>query len=246
MADFSRKTMKIKKMSAHEQVYNGIKDAIVNQQWVADDKLPPETELAEIFGVNRLTVRMALQRLNAFGIVETRVGDGTYVKAFSFHNYINAVSEFYMTPELLDNVCDFRKLIEIECARLAIEKATENELSELEELCNSFEDLKKEIDQNYNAETLSELAQMDLEFHYKICKMSHNELYVYAFSVARESIYQYLLIIFNKRVEAWKEKHISIVDGDFRHNSICQAIRNKDFETCKKLYLDMIDHTVDL
>ena len=246
MAGLLNETLKIKKMNAHEQVYNSIKDLIINQQWAIGDKLPPETELADIYGVNRLTVRMALQKLNAFGIVETRVGDGTYVKEFNFNNYVNEVSEFYMRPELLENVCDFRKLIEIECARLAIEKATQAELDELRVLCENYENVKKEVDRSYNADTLSRLAQMDLEFHYKICKMSHNELYVYSFTVARESIYQYLLLILNQRVEGWKKKHISVIEGDYRHYAIYQAIVNKDFDTCKKIYLDMVDHNIDL
>lgn len=246
MGDFSKITMKIEKIPAHKQVYNGIKDAIINQQWIVGDKLPSESELAEIFGVNRLTVRMALQKLNVLGIVETRGGDGTYVREFNFNSYVSEVSEFYMRPELLDNVCDFRKLLEIECARLAIEKATEQELFELGELCRQYDELKRNADKDFNSETLSDLAQIDLEFHYKICKMSHNELYAYAFSVARESIYQYLLLILNKRLEGFKKKHISIIEGDFLHRTIYHAIVNKDFEACKKAYLDMVDHNVDL
>lgn len=47
---------------------------------------PSESDLADLFGVNRLTVRLALQKLNTLGILDTRVGDGTYVCAFVLKN----------------------------------------------------------------------------------------------------------------------------------------------------------------
>ena len=75
---------KVKTISANEQVYEYIKDAIINGEWKEGEKIPSETKLAETFEVNRLTVRMALKRLTALGVLETRTGDGTYVKGFRF------------------------------------------------------------------------------------------------------------------------------------------------------------------
>ena len=39
--------------------------------------------MVNLYGVNRMTVRMALKKLNALGIIETRVGDESYIKDFS-------------------------------------------------------------------------------------------------------------------------------------------------------------------
>ena len=41
------------------------KQDIADGVWKTGDKIPSEGELAEIFGVNRLSVRMALQKLSA-------------------------------------------------------------------------------------------------------------------------------------------------------------------------------------
>lgn len=246
MEQFDLDNLKIKKKAMHEQVYEQMKDAIVKERWSVGERLPSEPTLAAAFGVNRLTVRMALQKLNALGIVETRIGDGTYVKAFDFSGFFREVSQFYMRPELLEDVCDFRKLIEIECVRLAIERATPGELEELDACCRAYEAQCKTVEQNYNMTTLSELAEKDLEFHYKICQLSHNELYAYAFSVARESIYQYLLIILKQRVEGWKRRSESAVVNDGRHRRIYECIVDKDFETCRKVYTEVVDHNVEL
>lgn len=246
MSEMLNNSMKIKKINAYDQVYYGIKNAIIDKTWKVNEKLPSETELAKMFGVNRMTIRAALQKLNMLSIVETKVGDGTYVKEFDFSDYINEVTELYMKPKLLEDVCDFRKLIEVECAKLAIERSTEQELNELDDICTEFEKLKKQVDPKFDVKDLPKLAKMDLKFHKKICEMSHNEIYLQCFMVAEEPIYQYLMLILNKRVDGWKKKSISILDGDYRHRAIYQAIRNKDYETCRKYYLDMIDHNIEL
>ncbi len=242
--------MKIKKTSLPDEVCNRIKENISNGQWKIYDKIPSEGELSEIFGVNRLTVRMALQKLNTLGIVETRVGEGTYVKNFSFSKYITEVSEFYMRPELLEDVCEFRKLLEIECARLAIERATPEEIEQLNEITNKYDHIRSEIYQcqDWDSRLFKDLVDVDLEFHHKIVKMSKNSLYSYSFTVAKESIYQYLLIIVKQRLDRSisKRKTKTIANGTDLHRIIYKSIVTKDFETCKKAYLDMVDHHVDL
>ena len=70
---------KISRASIGDQVYQQMKDQIVNGEWKAGDRLPSENELAEQFGVSRVTVRGALQKLAALGLIETKLGDGSYV-----------------------------------------------------------------------------------------------------------------------------------------------------------------------
>ena len=54
--------MKIVKVSIVDQVCDAVKKDIMNGTWKAGEKIPSESELAEQFGVNRLSVRMALHR----------------------------------------------------------------------------------------------------------------------------------------------------------------------------------------
>ncbi len=238
--------IKVKKTPAYEQVYSYMLTAIHEKKWDVGQKIPPETELAETFGVNRLTVRMALQKLSALGLLESRVGDGTYVKEFSFQDYVSKVTDFYMNPELLHQVCTFRKAVETECSRLAILYATPEELSELGTICEEYDELKKKVSDSWEESYFSELAKKDLEFHYKICLLSHNQLFIYAFDVAKEAIYQYLLVLLNKRIEGWIKRYSSFSEVNDLHRVIYRAIMEKDFEACKKAYLDMVDFEVDL
>lgn len=56
-----------------------LRDALASGKWKAGEALPPERELADRFKVSRLTLRKALERLEAQGLVQRRQGSGTYV-----------------------------------------------------------------------------------------------------------------------------------------------------------------------
>ncbi|WP_207261371.1 GntR family transcriptional regulator [Desulfovibrio sp. Huiquan2017] len=236
---------KIQKPTIYQLVYEQIKNAIIRGDWAVGDRLPSEQALAKTFGVNRLSVRLALQKLNTLGVLETKIGDGTYVKKFDMSQYLGEVSIFFSRPELLDDVADFRKLIETECCRLAIQKATEAEVGELERICREYSRQCAVLKGNYSEENLAELARTDLKFHSTICEFSHNELYFNAYTVAKDIIYRYLIIILRKRIENWKQRDDDTID-DRRHYGIYRAIKEKDFKTCKKILQKIVDHKIEL
>ena len=68
------KSLQIKKQSTSDIVCDYIKENFLNGHWGCNQKLPSESELAQLFGVNRSTVRTALQKLSVLGFIETRVG----------------------------------------------------------------------------------------------------------------------------------------------------------------------------
>jgi len=66
--------------SAKDDVAQQIMAAIGDGRLSADEKLPSERQLAELFAVSRPTVREAMQELSALGLVEVRRGLGTFVR----------------------------------------------------------------------------------------------------------------------------------------------------------------------
>ena len=120
---------KITKKSAADLVCEKMKELIINKTWTAGEKIPTEMELSHNFGVNRLTVRIALQRLNTLGLLDIRVGDGTYIKKFDLSSQISELAEFYISKETLNNVGEYRKVLEIGCLEAIIERYTEEELA---------------------------------------------------------------------------------------------------------------------
>lgn len=61
------------------QLANVLRDQIITGQLVPGDRLPTEAELVEAYGVSRVTVRQALQNLEAEGLIRRKVGRGTFV-----------------------------------------------------------------------------------------------------------------------------------------------------------------------
>ena len=68
-----------KRESAVDFVVNNIKKLLVEQKLKPGDRLPNEVEISEAMNVSRGSVREALRILTAFGLVESRVGTGTYI-----------------------------------------------------------------------------------------------------------------------------------------------------------------------
>ncbi len=78
----------VKKVNIGDQVYDQIKDQIISGSWASGEKIPSENQLMDIFGVSRGTVRQAIQKLSAVGLLETRRGEGSYVRQLGLTNYL--------------------------------------------------------------------------------------------------------------------------------------------------------------
>ncbi|KAA9132779.1 GntR family transcriptional regulator [Marinihelvus fidelis] len=89
----------------YRQVQNLLRDAINERSLKPDDVLPPERELAQLFGVSRITIRKAIEGLVNEDVLGTRQGSGTFVRPKVEKNFaqLNSFSEEMaargMTPD---------------------------------------------------------------------------------------------------------------------------------------------------
>ena len=81
----------IRRTSISDQVCMQIKQLILDKDWKPGEKIPSETELAELFGVSRVSVREALLKLSAIGLLESRFSGGNYVRELGADIYLNAI-----------------------------------------------------------------------------------------------------------------------------------------------------------
>ena len=65
----------------YRQIYDTLKDSIAGGQYRTGQRLPSESELVKTFSASRLTVNRALRELQLAGLIERRVGSGSYVSA---------------------------------------------------------------------------------------------------------------------------------------------------------------------
>lgn len=101
---------------------------LASGKYPVGSRLPAERELANAYGVSRPTVREATIALEVRGLVEVRIGSGTYVVRLPDHEHTANfdVSAFELT--------EARLLFESEAAALAATQITEEEIAELEAL----------------------------------------------------------------------------------------------------------------
>ena len=135
------------------------------------DKLPSERELGEQFGVSRTVIREATRTLAARGIIDVRAGVGLCVAAVDASAVSSTMRLFMHGSEELTykEVHEVRRLLEIDAAGLAAERATDDDLARLK-MC---------MDRLLEAGTDAELWAMgDVEFHRTVCTLTHNPLFV--------------------------------------------------------------------
>jgi len=154
-----------------DKVADMILERILSSNLRPGDRLPSERELGVQFGVSRTVIREATRSLAARGIVDVRVGVGLCVAAVNGTAVSSTMRLFIHGSEELhyEDVHEVRRLIEIDGAGLAAERATDEDLLAL----------KKSMDRLVNAGSDPELmAVCDVEFHRTICRLTHNALYL--------------------------------------------------------------------
>ena len=123
---------------ASSSIADQIRQAIVTGRLTQGSRLPPERELAEQFGVSRVTVRDALRALEAMGLLEVRVGarGGAFVTVPSGSIMGQTMSDMMMMSALTpEDIVEARLVIELGTVTLACVRATDDDLARLRELC---------------------------------------------------------------------------------------------------------------
>lgn len=157
----------LKKHNLYESIANQLLTLIREGQFKAGDQLPGERELAESLGVNRTTLREALRVLELMRVVEKRPGEGVFVRDLEKESSVETLVFRFLVEDGLDNETlrsAFEAMIFIEAsmARLAAQRATPEEVDELQKLCAKIDD-KIASGENF--------TDLDQEFHQLIGKL---------------------------------------------------------------------------
>lgn len=157
------------KPRAEKKIYVQLLDQILNAvrsgTLQAGDRLPPERTWSEKMNVSRATIRETIRALEMTGLVQCRQGEGNFLS----NNFSSAMAQplslmFWLKKGETREIHEFRKMLEIEAARLAAKNGTDEELEELKKIHSK---MLVQTDKTYR-------AQMDQNFHFQIGKMAHN------------------------------------------------------------------------
>jgi DNA-binding GntR family transcriptional regulator len=147
--------------------YEAIKSSVILRRWAVGDPLH-EDQLAEELGMSRTPVREALQALDREGFVQILPARGTFVAGLS-------------TDDLCE-IFEYREALESQTARLAAEKATQENFQELEEILvlseESFGGVQEAQQTGETYRTilvrLEELHRVGREFHGCVARIAGN------------------------------------------------------------------------
>jgi GntR family transcriptional repressor for pyruvate dehydrogenase complex len=195
------------KQSLPDRLARQIRGTIQSGNYRRGDRLPPIVEMAKRFEVGQPSIREALKKLEAMGVVQIRHGAGVFVTR-SEEVLVVATPDYAgtVTKKLLLDLIHARIPIESQSAGDAVRNATPEQLAELRRIL-------AEAGQNLGDDEV--LNSVNMEFHSKIAQASGNSVTAQLLNVLHELFtdeQRLILGIFGSR-EADHQGHLEILDA---------------------------------
>ena len=214
---------------AHEEVARQLRELIERGALRPGTRLPAERDLSTRFQVSRATIRQALSALHSAGLVDSRVGAGTFVRDDIPAGETDVAAALRGARASLTDQLGLRRLIEPQVARLAAEHAQQGHLEELELYVASQQSRLHEgvpfIDE-------------DSAFHLAIARATDNDLLV----TMVEGIHELLRESRERSQRAPGGMERSLQD----HRRILAALRDNDSAAAHDAMLDHIQDVESL
>ena len=151
-----------------DQILSSIQDGSLE----AGERLPSEAKLAELTGVGRTSVREALAALRLMGVVETRVGAGSYVRETADRAFVsNGIARAIEQSEEALQLQEARAVFESGMARLAAARWSP-------EKTEAFEGLLSDMSDCADRECYDHYIRLHRNFHLLLAEATENAVVV--------------------------------------------------------------------
>ena len=190
---------------------------IMEGDYVYEERLPAERNLAEEFGVSRGTIRSVLQILENQHLVARQIGSGTYVTHRETTNQQEIAS--LTSPVEMNEV---RIAIEPQMVRLAIANASSRDLDNLHSALRRCEECDSDPEK---------FAQADTAFHMALANCAHNKLMYWLYERISE-------VRHHSQWRSMKSKVLTSERIDYynnQHRTLYEAIAARDTASAVKL-----------
>ena len=197
----------INKKSVPLQVVDVIKASLKSGELHVGDKLPSESELADMMGVSHSSIREGIKILVAYGMLEVRQGDGTFVVDKFVENMFDFLGLNPQTDHY-KSLIEMRQVLECGAAYLLSGKLSEEE-------CCTLQDLAKAIKPE---NTLEENIYYDNLFHTTLIGYTKNDYLIEFYKMIKQmSVSLMELLMCHEDV---------LADAMAAHGRIADALRN--------------------
>jgi GntR family transcriptional repressor for pyruvate dehydrogenase complex len=223
----------VERQNLHDYVADQIRKKILDRNYESGTQLPNEYQLAQEYNVCRYTVREAIKKLTATGLIEVQRGKGTFVSGYLPSSYLKHLLDIMILDDQeVQEIFVARLAIEEKTAGLAAKNATPEGISRLEEEIMIMEkSLVSKRLQTYN--------DSDLMFHLNIAKIAGNKLLYEILVVLHDMIRHAINTSAIKTGDRWEsiKGHKEILRCIKRGNAD-MAIKNmvNHLNTCLKVF----------
>jgi len=205
----------IKPKLVADQVFEQLRELIFRGKLKPGERLMPERQLAEALGVSRPTLRAAIQKLVAMGLLDQKQGQGTFVKSQEFQPD-NPLARFLNAGDVsLKDLLEVRIGLECNAADMAARRASEEDIRILGK---SLSEMKEET-------SMGQLGtEADVSFHMAISFAGKNPVQIHMM----RSFYDFLFMGIKENLIHLYETPDNIKSIVRQHTDIFNAIRRHD------------------
>ena len=164
---------KLTEVNRPRHVADEVLSSIREGSLLPGERLPSEAKLAELTGVGRTSVREALAALRLMGVVETRVGDGSYIcESGSSALVTNGIAEAIEKSQEAVQLQEARAVFECGLVRLAAGRLTADQRQR-------FDAVLDEMDACARDERYEEYVRLHRDFHLGLAQATTNPILVH-------------------------------------------------------------------
>ncbi|MBN1536590.1 MAG: FadR family transcriptional regulator [Anaerolineales bacterium] len=211
-----------------EAIVEQIRQAIIDGQFQPGDRLPSQRDLAKTFGVGRSALLEAIRILEQSGLLTIRTGGsgGAFVTAPSIRQVSDSLDLLFRREGATrEELSEFRIVLESYCCKMAAEKASDEELANIEK---QFQELKALADKG--SAYWQTFLTREIEFHFLVANLSHNRVSM----AVLHSLATWLHSFSSQMPELYKERMLKDWEA------IVTALRNRDGENAQHLLSEHI------
>ena len=205
----------------YERIVDQIERRIVAGDLKIGDQLPAERELAEQFAVSRTAVREAIKALREKGLVEIRLGRGTFVTSGAAGAVRRSLGLLLKTENGFVNLEEVREILEPEIAALAATRISEEYITAMTE---AIETMDTALD---NVETF---VEADLDFHLALAEATQNPII--------PSLMDSIIDLLREQRKRTGNVEGGLARGQYHHKKILDAVIQRDPQAARKAMQD--------
>ncbi len=205
----------------YERIVNQIEQRIAAGELKVGDQLPTELELAKQFAVSRTAVREAVKALREKGLVEIRLGRGTFVTQGAEGAVRHSLGLLLKAENGLVSLAEVREILEPEIAALAATRITEENITAMKD---AIETMETALD---NADVFEEA---DLDFHLALAEATQNPLI--------PSLMDSIIDLLREQRKRTGSVEGGLTRGQSHHKKILEAVIQHDSQAARQAMQD--------